>query len=408
MATKKRRARGHIEERPNGAFRAIVFAGADAISGRDRYIKRTAPTRGEAEKLLTKLQNEVDERRHSRASITVSAAVEQWLEVTRHEASTRERYDQLIRLYINPVLGKLQLAALDPETLEKLYARLLNCRELCNGPTRASHECAPLSPNTVRKIHFILRATLDRAVRWNYVAVNGAALAQAPAFGRSEPDPPTAEEARALLDEAARDPEWALMLFLTMTLGWRRGEICALRWSDVDLAGASITIERSHWGLLEKKTKTNQRRRVALDPYAVEQLTAYKDRCAVECAAIGVRLSVDAFVFSSAPDRSTPLLPHSITQRYGRLATTVGLRSKRLHSLRHYSASELIAFGARQARSAQSRPTQPWLHFPCGLLADHGRSPDHGRRALHPRHPHPGHPHREDGGRRGDARRNRR
>lgn len=133
------------------------------------------------------------------------------------------------------------------------------------------------------------------------------------------------------------------MLWLTMTLGWRRGEICALRWSDIDLAAATITIERSHWGLIEKKTKTNQVRRLSLDAYAVEQLAQHRDRCIADCSALELQLAANAFVFSSAPDRSTPRLPQSITHRYRRLATKVGLRSVRLHALRHYSASELIA-----------------------------------------------------------------
>jgi hypothetical protein len=128
VGTKDARRRGYIEARPNGTFRAVVFAGTDALTDRDRYIKRTAPTRREGEKLLAKLQNEVDERRHSQASITLTQAMDQWLEVARHEASTRERYDELIRLYLTPVLGKRQLVEIDPQTLERLYSRLRDCR----------------------------------------------------------------------------------------------------------------------------------------------------------------------------------------------------------------------------------------------------------------------------------------
>jgi hypothetical protein len=72
VGTKDARRRGYIEARPNGTFRAVVFAGTDALTDRDRYIKQTAPTRREAEKLMAKLQNEVDERRHSQASITLT------------------------------------------------------------------------------------------------------------------------------------------------------------------------------------------------------------------------------------------------------------------------------------------------------------------------------------------------
>jgi integrase len=53
----------------------------------------------------------------------------------------------------------------DAELLERFYARLLACRELCNGRRRAGHTCAPLTPNTVRKVHFLFRAAFERAVR---------------------------------------------------------------------------------------------------------------------------------------------------------------------------------------------------------------------------------------------------
>jgi len=345
VATRKPTSRGHIEERSNGTFRASVFAGRDPLTGRKRYLKQTHPTRKLAERALTKMQNEVDEQRHPRTAMTLARAIEQWLEVARHEASTRERNDQLIRLYIRPVLGGLQLTQVDAQMLERFYARLLRCRRLCEPTKPTCKTCAPLAPNTVRKIHFIVRAALDRAVRYGYLGVNGASLAEPPGFRRSEPDPPTPAEAQALLNEAARDPEWALLLSLTMTVGWRRGEICALRWADVDLAEGTITIERSQWGLLEKSTKTNQQRKVAIGPDAVERLTAHREHCKAECAKIDVKLGLTSYVFSPSPDRSTPWLPHSVSQRYRRLAETVGLRSTRLHSLRHYSATQLVSAG---------------------------------------------------------------
>ncbi|WP_279389646.1 tyrosine-type recombinase/integrase [Pseudonocardia endophytica] len=53
----------------------------------------------------------------------------------------------------------------------------------------------------------------------------------------------------------------------------------------------------------------------------------------------------DGFVFSPAPDGRTPYAPRAISQRYRRLAVRLKLRSTRLHSLRHYSATELVAAG---------------------------------------------------------------
>ena len=72
--------------------------------------------------------------------------------------------------------------------------------------------------------------------------MNTAQLAQAPAPAATEPDPPTAEEAARLLGEAwAIDPDWGLLLWLTMVTGSRRGEVSAVRWHHVDLAGALLT-----------------------------------------------------------------------------------------------------------------------------------------------------------------------
>ena len=147
----------------------------------------------------------------------------------------------------------------------------------------------------------------------------------------------------------ASDPEWGLLLWLTMVIGPRRGEMSALRWGDVDLSRGSVRIERSNAqpkaGVKEKETKTRQQRRIALDPQTVEMLKAQRDRCEERWSALGCEFDPSMFLFSPAPDGSTPWPPRTLTQRYGHLARKLKLRSTRLHSLRHYSATELIAAG---------------------------------------------------------------
>ena len=95
----RRRPRGHIELLPSGSFRAVVFTGIDPLTRRRQYIRETRSTRVEAEKALTRLQGQVDGNRHPKSSITVATAVEQWMEVADLEVTTRERYEDLIRLY---------------------------------------------------------------------------------------------------------------------------------------------------------------------------------------------------------------------------------------------------------------------------------------------------------------------
>jgi hypothetical protein len=73
--------------------------------------------------------------------MTIGEAITRWLEVAKLEDTTRDRYDDLIRIYIRPRLGDVAAGKLDAEMLESFYARLQRCRELCNGRSRKGHEC---------------------------------------------------------------------------------------------------------------------------------------------------------------------------------------------------------------------------------------------------------------------------
>src|SRR5919107_2871993 len=199
MAT---RTQGHIEERPNGSYRVIVYAGRDPLTGKDRRLRRTCTTYAEAQVELTRLQGEVHAQRHPRSDITVAQALAQWLEVADHQATTRERYDDLIRLYLTPTFGSMRASAVDAQLLERFYARLQRCRQLCSGRPPAGHICRPLANNTIRKLHSILSAAFDRTVRYGQLGVNPAELAEPPAFKRGDPDPPSPAEAAALLNAA--------------------------------------------------------------------------------------------------------------------------------------------------------------------------------------------------------------
>jgi integrase len=135
---RKRRARGHIEELPSGSFRAVVCGGTDPLTRKPRYLRETTTTSNQAEVALTRLQRQVDEDAHPKTSLTVGEAVTQRLEVAKLEDTTRDRYDDLVRLYIRPTFGDLPAAKLDAEILEKYYALIQRCRELCNGRSRAA------------------------------------------------------------------------------------------------------------------------------------------------------------------------------------------------------------------------------------------------------------------------------
>ena len=106
-----------------------------------------------------------------------------------------------------------------------------------------------------------------------------------------------------------------------MVTGSRRGEVSALRWRQVDFNRSIVWVHRSNaqtkGGVLEKETKTGQRRKLALDPHTLGLLTEHREQWTQRCASLGVTLQDDAFVFSPAPDGTTPAVtsPASIPRR---------------------------------------------------------------------------------------------
>lgn len=171
-----------------------------------------------------------------------------------------------------------------------------------------------------------------------------------PVSAPANPSPPTAEQAARILGEAWADPQWGTLVWLAMITGMRRGELCGLRWSHVDLdAGVirlstAIAYDRKTRQLYEKGTKTHQRRHIVLDEYSVAALKGYKTACESTAQSLGSTLTDDAFLFSPDPSHRVPWTPGVVTTRYSRMARKLGIRSS-IHKLRHYSATELIAAG---------------------------------------------------------------
>src|SRR5882757_4353219 len=132
MPGKKRR--GHIRgPLPSGSYQAIAYAGVDPLTKKPRYLTKTAKTWDQADVELTELLSQIDEERHPKTNITFGQALDQWLDVAVHAETTRDRYLDLIRIYIRPTFGAQPAAKIDVEILERFYARLQRCREMCNG-----------------------------------------------------------------------------------------------------------------------------------------------------------------------------------------------------------------------------------------------------------------------------------
>ena len=102
------------------------------------------------------------------------------------------------------------------------------------------------SPKTIRNHHAIISSALHQGVRWDWVRENVAEKAKPPRVAQRRVKAPSVEEVRSVIEAAEqRDPRLAPLLMLAALTGMRRGELCALRWTDVDLERGELDVSRS-------------------------------------------------------------------------------------------------------------------------------------------------------------------
>jgi integrase len=339
-----------IRKRGTG-LQVQVYAGRDPLTGRKRYVSQQVPgqtkaSMREAKQIEARLLEEIGAGRHKGSwSRTMAELLDRWLQwrptVRPIAPTTVSSYRAAIDRYILPALGKLPVRQLDAATLDAFYARLR---------TGGGKDGRALKASTVHEVHAVLSGALKQAVVWGWIGHNPAKQAAAPSVQKADVQPPQVEDAARLLSAASADsPELGLFLRLAVVLGARRGEICGLRWPDVDfdrvevlIAGNVVRVPRQ--ALVHKDTKTHAKRRVAVGAATVEQLRARRVAQVKDALACGTTLAPDAYVFSHVPDGSKPIDPDGISHRFLRLARRLGVNC-RLHDLRHFMVTHLVAGG---------------------------------------------------------------
>jgi integrase len=324
--------RGHLQQRGPHSWRLKVFIGRSPDEKR-RYVERTVRgTRQEAERELARVTLEAAEGRYVPSEpMTLNQLLDRWLTIKKRnvEPTTLTSYEWISRKYLRPALGDRSVASLRAIDLDMLYTEL---------------DVAGLAPRSVKICHTVLRQSLEQARRWGLIARSPAIDATPPRQRRREITPPTVAQVQLLLAEARdEDPEFGTYLWILCATGCRRGEACALRWTDIDFDAGSMAIRRSiaqaNGEIYEKGTKTHQARRVALDEATVAELRAHRVRMAERALLLGVPLAPDARLFSDVD--GNPWRPDVCTNRFGRLRDRLDLGTVRLHDLRHFVATVL-------------------------------------------------------------------
>jgi integrase len=271
---------------------------------------------------------------------TIRAYLEKWLEHIKPNVAPRtyERYEILALKNIAPLLGNVILSKLQPIQISAAYAKAVTSgrRDGKGG----------LSARTVHHMHRVLRGALGQAVKWNMLIKNPCEMLEKKDRPKIERKPVAVMDATGTVKilEAARGSRWFVPMLLGAMCGIRRGEICALRWRNVNFATGQIaishSIEQTKGGCREKETKGSKCRTVAMPSLLIEELKAWRAQQAQEFLRLGMRPDSDTRIVTKSVGTSPT--PQSLTDVVSRFMKKQG-SALRLHGLRHSHASHLLA-----------------------------------------------------------------
>lgn len=331
--------RGYLTQRSKGSWRLVVDAGTDPETGKRRQVTKTVRgTKRFAEGELAQLITEVAGGRHAAGDMTFRTLVARWLANVETDLSelTVEKYESVLRLHVLPVIGDRLVRKLRAGDLDEVYALMRSKGK---------------SPAYVRKAHTICSGALAQAVRWELIAANPATNARPGKLPRAKNRAPKTSVVQELLAAVEKhDPEFFAFVQLDALTGGRRGEVCALRWRDVDLEARTVTFQAgvvtTKGKLTVKSTKTDEDRTLTIPRSTVKVLKAHRRLLRERLLACGIALADDSFVFPATIDATRPVRPDVISHRWLRIRKTVaGGGPVRLHDLRHHAATQLIAEG---------------------------------------------------------------
>ncbi len=300
-------------------------------------------TRREAEAARAKLVNELNTGSYVvPGRMTLAEWIRHsWLAITepRVKPTTFFSYRRNLELHVLPALGSKLLQQLTPPMLNVLYANLATGSE-----TRR-----PLSAKTISYIHSTLHKVLADAVDAGLLGRNVATSAKPPRPAKLATGEISAWEPQELARflEAVKEMRLGPIWRLSAMTGMRRGEVLGLRWRDIDLDRARLSVRQAlvavGYEVIESTPKSHNARVIDLDAETVKQLRVHRARQDQERAEWGEDYQdLDLVV---AKENGEPIHPHTFSQSFERLLEKANLRRIRLHDLRHTHATLALKAG---------------------------------------------------------------
>jgi integrase len=315
-----KRGSGIYQRRADGLWVATYEKGKNPDGTRQRgYVYGTTMKEAAAKRRAAVEDFEAGIVKTPASGMTVGQWLGRWLDAKeatgKFKPATIRNYRDVIDAYIRPFVGGIKLTALTAEHVEGMLQGL-----------------ASKSSSTQKRAWSILTASLNQAVKRDYVRKNVAADVDPPAVRHAERPVLTAAQARDLLGELKAAHDWLLPVYvLALHNGLREGEILGLRWSDVDFEEGMITVtgtlDRTDRVRVAPKT-AKSRRTLKITTEVVGILQEQQLRQNLE-----ETQGSDGFVFTS--DQGTPICDSTVRRHFRNISHRLGLPALHFHDLRH-------------------------------------------------------------------------
>jgi integrase len=261
--------------------------------------------------------------------------LEDWIENVHKDklrTSAYVKYKKLIK-YMVADLGDVWLQKLTPEQVRRFYTKKAK-----DG----------LSSKMINSIHGVLHLALDNAVQWGYVSRNVCGLVKPPRIVSREVTPLTLGQAHALL-ESVSEHRLEVLLAMAVVTGMRRGELLALRWSNIDLERTTLLVLHTvdyipKYGYVETEPKTAAGKRlISLPSFLIDMLKQHRVQQLKQQQKQGDSWENRDLVF---PDLHGGYFnPNYLLIMFKKLLKEAGLPHMHFHDLRHSAATILLSMG---------------------------------------------------------------
>ena len=263
-----------------------------------------------------------------------------WLErQTKYAPSTLAMYARMLEVTFQ-YIGTIPLSKLRPIALENMLIEL----------RKRTHHGKPVQEATVQKYLTAVSAVLSDAKRNEIIQKNPARMIDLPDTKAREQFIPTEEDAARLVN-ALLDEPWHYRMYYVLAIytGCRRGELCALKWSDIIMDGyeSILTVSRSRSsvagvGVVEGTTKNGRSRTIVLDEDITSVLMSYcywKNEDAKEGG-----FEMSDYLFTN--EYGELIHPDTFTKHLRRFLDENGFpKDFHLHTMRHLFVSTLLHHG---------------------------------------------------------------